>query len=158
VPNRPNSASLGNSLKKSHFSFWNKMKQIGWIYGNRSTQQKKNQLIQRFVRGDMVLSLLLRRCIFGLAFSYVHLVQMRQCRRQQQLADPVNDGIPKGYGKWRNGNFQKAKSKYPRFKCSVKCGSRTRRFCTCDPSTILCEKCFSCHFAEVFGTGPNLAS
>ena len=101
----------------------------------------------------MVLSLLLRRCIFGLAFSYVHLVQMRQCRRQQQLADPVNDGIPKGYGKWRNGNFQKAKSKYPRFKCSVKCGSRTRRFCTCDPSTILCEKCFSCHFAEVFALG-----
>ena len=81
--------------------------------------------------------------------------QQEQGQECEVLDEHFHRRIHKGYGKWRNGLFRKAKSDYPRFKCSGKCGNRTRMYCTCDPCAILCERCFACHLAEVFDTRPN---
>ena len=33
-----------------------------------------------------------------------------------------------------------------------------RSYCTCDPASIICNRCFACHLKEVFGTKPNVAT
>ena len=55
-----------------------------------------------------------------------------------------------GLGKLVNGERKVVKDPYQRYRCSYKCGYKSRGYCSCDPTAILCDRCFPIHFAEVF--------
>jgi hypothetical protein len=82
----------------------------------------------------------------------------RRSPRQTTVNNHQLTTAPLHCAKWniRDGWIENCKNPYQQVRCSTKCGTQTRTYCSCDPGTFYCSSCHVSHVHVVLSGGSNV--